>query len=428
MRTRNHRRSRYLVALAAGSAAASVSAATPVDPASPDPHTVHCSVIAIDSHIDVPRDFATPAIDPGKDGKPQLTLPAMQRGCLDAVFFSVAVGQNERSPAHYQRAWDEARDMIAGVHRMVEQYPQQITLALTAEDIERAAREGRHAALIGMENGYPLGEDLGRLREAFDLGVRYVTLTHVGHNAIADSSVPIRELGDADAEHGGLSKFGRTLIAEMNCLGIMVDISHTSKATTLQAIDASRAPVIASHSGVRAVADTPRNLDDEQLRQIAARGGVVQVAGYSSYVKPNSPEKDRAIAQIAKEMRLDGPFGWAQAANALLADFGDRLEELDSRWPRASVSDYVDHIDHIVAQVGIDHVGIGSDFYAGGGAASGGLAGWMNVSEGEHITGELLRRGYSEQDIAKVWGGNLLRVMRATEAVARDCPSSRLQN
>lgn len=428
MRAQNRLRSRYLAALAAGSAAAAVLAATPVNPATPDPHTVHCSVIAIDSHIDVPRDFATPAVDPGKDGTPQLTLPAMQRGCLDAVFFSVAVGQNERSPAHYRRAWDEARDMIAGVHRLVKQYPQQIMLALAAGDVERAVKEGRHAALIGMENGYPLGEDMSRLQEAYDLGVRYITLTHVGHNAIADSSVPIRELGDADAEHGGLSEFGRKLIAEMNCLGIMVDVSHTSKATTLQAIAASRAPVIASHSGVRAVADTPRNLDDEQLRQLAARGGVVQVAGYSSYVRSNAPEKDRAIAEIAKEMRLDGPFGWAQAPNALLADFGDRLEELDDRWPRASVADFVDHIDHIVAQVGIDHVGIGSDFYAGGGAASGGLAGWMNVSEGEHITGELLRRGYSEQDIAKVWGGNLLRVMRATEAVARTCRSSQLQH
>ncbi|MGE0581331.1 MAG: dipeptidase [Steroidobacteraceae bacterium] len=383
---------------------------------------VHCAVLAIDSHVDVPRKFATAEVDPGVDGSAQLTLPKMRRGCLDAAFFVAAVGQDERTPAGYQRAWDAAREMIAGVHRMVERYPQQIALAGTADDITRLASEGRLAAVIGLENGYPVGEDLGRVRELYRLGVRYITLTHVGHNAIADSSVPIRELGDREAEHGGLSPFGRRLIAEMNCLGMMVDVSHTSRATTLQAIEASRAPVIASHSGARAVADTPRNLDDTALRALAARGGVVQVVGYSSYVKPNDPAKDRAIAQIAREMGLDGPFAWARVPNATLVAFGDRLVQLDGRWPRAGVADFVDHIDYIVALVGIDHVGVGSDFYAGGGAASGGLAGWMDVSQGAHITAELLRRGYDAAAIAKIWGGNLLRVMRAAEAVARGCP------
>lgn len=393
--------------------------------ATQDAARIHCAALTIDSHIDVPRNFATPEVDPGVDGPAQMTLPAMRRGCLDAAFFVAAVGQHERTPDRYRRAWDEAREMIAGVHRMVERHPQQIGLARTADDVLRLAAEGRLAALIGLENGYPIGEDLDRVRELSELGVRYITLTHSGHNAIGDSSVPIRELGDRDAEHGGLSGFGRRLIAEMNCLGIMVDISHTSRATTLQAIDTSRAPVIASHSGVRAVEDTPRNLDDEVLRRLAARGGVVQVVGYSAYVKRNSPEKDRAIADIARQMGLDGPFAWAQVPNTTLVAYGDRLVQLDTRWPRAGVTDFVDHIDHIVGLVGVDHVGIGSDFYAGGGAASGGLAGWMDVSEGAHITEELLRRGYDEPAIAKIWGGNLLRVMRKAEAVARSCQRER---
>jgi membrane dipeptidase len=408
-----------LAAIAAG--LSSPTGAAPAAGGVPDAGQLHCSLLAIDSHIDVPREFASAGVDPGVDGKAQLTLPKMRRGCLDAAFFVAAAGQNARTPGGYQRAWEDTLAMIAGVHRMVARYPAEIALATSADEVVDIAGSGRLAALIGVENGYPLGEDLGRLRELHRLGVRYITLTHVGHNAIADSSVPIRELGDKDIEHGGLSAFGRRLVAEMNCLGIMVDVSHASRASTLQAIEASRAPVIASHSGARAVADSARNLDDAQLRALAARGGVVQVVGYSGYVKPNAPEKDRAIAGIAAEMGLDGPFAWAQVPNSTLAAFGERLAPLDARWPRASVADFVDHIDHVVAVAGIDHAGIGSDFYAGGGAASGGLAGWMDVSESPQITAELQRRGYDAAAIAKIWGGNLLRVMREAEAVARSC-------
>jgi len=390
-------------------------------PAAQNARSIHCSVIAIDSHIDVPNNFTTAEVDPGTNGEAQLTLPKMDRGCLDAAFFVAAVGQNRRTAAEYQRVWNEMQKMIAGIHRMTQQYPQRIVIALNADDVERISGEGRHAALIGLENAYALGPDLRRLGTLFDLGVRYITLTHVGHNAFADSSVPIKELGDADEEHGGLSPLGRDLIREMNCLGMMVDVSHTSRKTTLQAIEASAAPVIASHSAARAVANSPRNMDDEQLRLLARRGGVVQVVGYSNYIKLNSAEKERAIAKVSEKLGLGGSMAWATASNETLVNYGHRLTELDKRWPRANVSDYVDHIDHIVKLAGIDHVGVGSDFYAGGGAASGGLAGWMDVGSNAHITEELLRRGYSTEDIRKIWGGNLLRVMRETEKVAQTC-------
>lgn len=412
-------------ALACAVGAATVVATESVNAVHPTAHALHCAMLTMDSHIDVSNNFVTDEVDPGKDGEAQLTLPKMDRGCLDAVFFVAAVGQNKRSAAHYQRAWDEAQKMIAGVHSMARSYPNRVAIARTADDVMRITAKGQHAAVLGLENGYAIGADLSRLPKLFDQGVRYITLTHVGHNAIADSSVPIEELGDAAEEHGGLSEFGRRVIAEMNRLGIIVDVSHTSKKTTLQAIAASRAPVIASHSAVRALADTPRNMDDEQLRLLARRGGVIQVVGYSNYIKLNSAEKNRAIAKVSEELGLAGAMAWAQAPNSTLVAYGHRLVELDRQWPRASVADYVDHIDYIAKQVGIDHVGIGSDFYAGGGAASGGLAGWMDVSEGVHVTEEFLRRGYGKQDIAKIWGGNLLRVMREAEQAAGSTASER---
>lgn len=392
-------------------------------PASPA-RELHCATLTIDSHIDVPANFATAEVDPGADSDAQLTLRKMDEGCLDAVFLVAAVGQDERSPEHYRRAADNALKMMAGIQRMTQQYPERIELARTADDIVRIAGTGRHAALIGLENGYALGGNLEQLRTFFDMGVRYITLTHSGHNAIADSSVPIKELGDAEEEHAGLSGLGRELIARMNCMGIMVDVSHVSKKTMLQAIGTSRAPVIASHSAARSVANSPRNMDDEQLQRLAQRGGVVQVVGYSHYIRLNDPAKERAIAQVGEALGLTGPMAWARASNATLVEYGHRLVALDRQWPRANVADYVDHIEHIVDLVGIDHVGVGSDFYAGGGAASGGLQGWMDVAQNPHITAELLRRGYSAGDIGKIWGGNLLRVMRETAQVARACAQS----
>lgn len=410
-----------LLLCASGAAVVLESKSTAAEPAAAGV-SLHCAILTLDSHIDVPDGFATDEIDPAADGSAQFTLPRMERGCLDAVFLVAAVGQNRRTPAQYRQAWDQAGRMIAGIHRMARQHPDRVAIARTADDVVRIVAEGRHAVLLGVENGYPIGTDLHRLSELFDQGVRYITLTHTGHNAIADSSVPIEELGDALEEHGGLSEFGRRVIAEMNRLGIMVDVSHVSKKTALQAIAASRVPVIASHSAVRSLADTPRNMDDEQLQALALRGGVVQVVGYSDYIKRNSEAKNRAIAKAGESLGLVGPMAWAQVSNAVLVAYGQRLVELDRQWPRATVSDYVDHIEYVVKRVGIDHVGIGSDFYAGGGAASGGLAGWMDVSEGSHITEELLRRGHGEQDIAKIWGGNLLRVMRETERAAGSAP------
>lgn len=381
---------------------------------------IHMSLFTLDSHVDVPRDFATAEVDPGADaGGVQVNLPKMESGGLDAVFFAAAVPQDRRTEETYARARAEAKAMIAAIQRMTnELYPDRIELALRSRDLERIGASGKLAAMIGLENGFPIGRDLGQVRAFYDLGVRYITLTHIGHNDIADSASPVPEYGDGPAEHGGVSAFGLQVIAEMNRLGIMVDVSHLSKKAMLDAVAASEAPVIASHSAARALVDSPRNLDDEQLRALKANGGVAQVVAYSAYIRPNPPEKNAAISALGAELGLTTGPDWGRAPTALIAEYGRRLVELDKTWPRASVADFVDHIDHIARLAGLDHVGIGSDFYAGGGAASGGLDGWMDATEGVAVTRELLARGYGPEAIAKIWGGNLVRVWHEAERVA----------
>lgn len=384
-----------------------------------DARGIHDRAFTVDSHVDIPEGFATSEVDPGIDGPTQVDLPKMRKGGLDFVFFAAAVGQETRTSENYARARARALEMIHAVHRMTDElYPDEIGLAYSADDAERIRRSGRLVAAVGIENGFAIGMDLSLLHEYYDLGVRYLTLTHIGHNDIADSSNPNPDLGDSTVEHGGLSAFGRTVVAEMNRIGMLIDISHASRAATLDVLRCSRAPVIASHSAIKALADVPRNLDDEQLLAIKANGGVVQIVAYSNYLRLDSPEKTAAIKAIAVSMGLATHTDWGRASNATLAEYGRRLVELDARWPRASVQEFVDHIDYAVSLMGIDHVGIGSDFYAGGGAASGGIAGWMDAAEAPNVSAELVRRGYSAEDISKIWGRNLLRVWREVERVA----------
>ena len=379
----------------------------------------HDRILTMDSHVDVPRVFATPELDPGIDGDAQVDLPKMLKGGLDAVFFAVAVGQQTRTDENYARAKADALVMIGAVRRMTDElYPDRIQLAYTAADVRKIHAQDKLVAAIGLENAFAIGRDLSSIEQFYDLGVRYMSLTHIGHNDVADSSNPNRALGDDDTEHDGISSFGRDVIAEMNRLGMIIDVSHVSKAAMLQTLQHSRAPVIASHSSVRALADVPRNVDDEQLLALKNSGGVLQVVAYSHYIKLHSAEKAEAIRQLGESMGLATHTDWGEASNVKIASFGARIIELDKRWPRANVQDFVDHIDYAVALMGIGHVGIGSDFYTGGGAPSGGLAGWMDATETPNVTLELIRRGYSEEDIAKIWGGNLLRVWAEVEQVA----------
>ena len=378
---------------------------------------IHARVLTMDTHVDIPPDFGTESYDPreAKRGRGQIDLMGMERGGLDAVFFIVYVGQGERNPAAYARAMADAFAKFAAIRRMTDvQYPETIALARTAEDVRRIHAEGRLAALIGIENGHALGRDLDILRTYYDFGARYLGLLHNGHNDLGDSAVPYPRLKDTPTEHGGLTDFGRAAVGRANDLGIMVDISHAAMTTALDAIKVSRAPVIASHSSVKGVYDHARNLSDEALGAIRENGGVAQMVAFDAYLRPVSPERQAAFRALRTEIGIKGFADFQQLSDEKREAWHTRREEIDLKWPKASVSDFADHIDYAVNLIGIDHVGIASDFNGGGG-----IAGWDNARDTLNVTVELVRRGYGEDRIAKLWSGNLLRVMETVEAAAK---------
>jgi membrane dipeptidase len=377
---------------------------------------IHKRVLTIDTHDDIPFNFATPEVDPGVRGDRQVDLPKMREGGLDAGFFIVYVGQGPRTPEGYEKAKADAMTKFDSIHRMTEKmHPDKIGLAYAPADVERIHKSGKLVACIGIENGYVIGKDLSLIATYHSLGARYITLAHGGHNDIADSATP-RD-GEPQAEHNGLSAFGKEVVAEMNRVGIMVDISHISKKAAMDAMAASKSPVIASHSGSRAVNDHARNLDDEALQALKKNGGVVQAVALGSFVRNDPPEKRAALEALRKELGITGP-GRSAVPEEKRAEYDRRRAELDATWPGANVQDFVNHIDHMVKLIGIDHVGISSDFDGGGG-----IAGWNNAAETPNVTIELVKRGYTEAQIAKLWGGNVLRVWRDVERNAKRKPT-----
>ena len=379
---------------------------------------IHERVLTIDTHDDIPLDFATEDVDPGVRGARQVDLPKMEEGGLDAGFFVVYVGQTERTPENEAQAKADAMTKFEAIRRMAEEmYPDRIAIAYTADDFERIAASGRSIAAIGIENGYVIGRDLSLMRTYYDLGARYFGLVHNGHNDIADSANPRPNLGDGPAEHGGLSAFGAEVVAEANRLGMMLDVSHASRAAMLDTLKLSRAPVIASHSSVRALADNPRNLDDEQLLALRDNGGVMQTVALGAFVSDAASARGDAVRALRADLGLPrfGPFDPDDLAAAPRAEYDRRMAEIDERGPAADVATFVGHIDYAVELIGLDHVGISSDFDGGGG-----VEGWNHAGETFNVTLELVRRGYAETEIAQLWGGNLLRVLREVERVAAE--------
>ena len=380
-----------------------------------DPQTLHRATLTLDTHVDIPLDFATDAVDP-LDADSQVNLLRMQEGGLDAAFFIVYVGQTARTEENYAQAQAEALTKFAAIHRMTDElYADRIGLAYRAADVDRLVVEGKLVAAIGVENGYSLGADLANLDRFYELGARYVSLSHDGHNDLADSARPNATLGDVPAEHDGVSELGARAIRRMNELGIMVDISHASKQAALEAMELSAAPVIASHSSIRAVADHVRNLDDETLLALKANGGVVQVVAFNGHLKVQPPEQRAALDALAARLGLTPPVDSERLPEDVRAEYSSGVREIDAQWAPADLQDFIDHIDHAVELIGIDHVGISSDFGGGGG-----VVGWADARETPNVTAELIARGYSEDDIAKLWGGNLLRVWREVERVAEE--------
>jgi membrane dipeptidase len=398
---------------AAASNAGSDSALRGADALGETDRALHDRVLTLDTHVDIGQGYATAALDPGGFTRAQVDLPKMREGGLDAAFFIVYVGQGLISPIGYEDAAAIADDKYQAIMRMIRGYGDQIALATTADEVEAIHASGRLVALIGMENSWPLGEDLSNVAVWAERGVRYVSITHFGNNQFGGSSNPNLAQGDP-SEDPGLTELGRGLVAELNDHGVMVDVSHVGKRTMLEAIALSRAPVMASHSGARAVYDHPRNLDDEQLRAIRDNGGVAQMVAFRRYIGEVDPDLAEAERALAQEFGFTSRQDYAAATDRQRDAYQARLRDLRASMNDITISTLADHIDHAVQVAGIDHVGIASDFDGGGG-----VGGWDDASTTPAVTAELIRRGYSESDIAKIWGGNLLRVMRAVEAAAR---------
>ncbi len=379
---------------------------------------IHQRVLTIDTHTDISPDFATAEVDPGVRGDRKVDLPKMREGGLDAVFFAVYVGQTERTPENYAKVKADAMAKFEAIHRMTdEMYPDQIELAESADDVERIHASGKLVACIGIENGYAIGKDLSLLEKYYELGARYITLTHGGHNDIADSCSPREAFGDPESEHNGLSDFGQEVVQEMNRLGIIIDVSHVSKKTMFDVVAASRTPIIASHSGAKALSDVARNMDDEQLMALKENGGVIQTVALDSFLK-SPPEKVQARDALYEELGISGRSQVDGLSEDKRKQYDEKMAELDETWPPGNLQDFVNHIDHTVQLIGIDHVGIGTDFDGGGG-----IEGFNDASESPNVTIELVRRGYTEEEIAKIWSGNLLRVWREVERVAAEMQS-----
>lgn len=378
---------------------------------------IHDRVLTVDTHADTPLRMIQPGFDMAERHDPKETgskvdYPRMKEGGLDAIFFAAFVAQDIRDDDGNTRAKTLCLQMIDSIVASTQKNAEIVGLALNPEDAYTLEDAGKRAIYIGIENGYPIGKDLSNVALYFEKGVRYITLVHSSNNDLADSAT------DPDgSEHGGISDFGAEVVKEMNRLGIMVDVSHGNDSVFYDAIALSQAPIIASHSNARAVTKHDRNMTDEMLRLMAKNGGVVQLTMLADYLRvaPPNPARDSAVAALRANMKPIGEMT-QEERTALRQSF----RELNDTYPAppATVEHVADHIDHIVKVAGIDHVGIGCDFDGGGG-----IEGVFDASEVMNITVELVERGYTEEQIGKIWGGNLVRVFKEVQAVAKQIQS-----
>ena len=392
---------------------------------------IHAEVITLDTHVDIDTKNFTEAVNYTQNLPTQVDLPKMKQGGLDVAFLIVYTGQGELNEEGYRKAYANAIDKFDAIHRLTEKIaPDQIELALTSKDVRRIHKSGKKAAMIGVENAYPIGNDLSNIEKFAKRGARYMSLAHNGHSQLSDSNT-----GERDNKwlHNGLSEMGKKAIYEMNRWGIMIDLSHPSKEANMQMLKLTKAPVIASHSSARAVADHSRNLDDEQLELIKKNGGVVQTVAFRGYVNiEKSALRSKMSAEILKELAAKENFEVLEREAVMKlpeterADYITKLtalrtkflpvinERLKDKAPDVNVGDFVDHIDYLIKKMGIEHVGISSDFDGGGG-----VAGWDDASETFNVTLELVRRGYTKKQIEMLWSGNLLRVLDEVQKVAK---------
>jgi membrane dipeptidase len=382
-----------------------------------DVRSIHDAILALDAHLDIEATFFTPEQPEASGWQKLASLEKIEEGGLGAAFFVAYTDQGPLTGEGYAHAYETVLEKVDTIRRVIDGALQEkIGLALHPDQVYTVRNSGRIAVVIALENGYALGEDLERLRHLYSLGVRYVTLSQVGHNQICDSKwVP----GQPEPLHGGLSAFGEQLVGAMNELGCIIDVAHISKSSVLDVFRLSKAPVLVSHSGVQGISGVGNILDDEELDGLAENGGVIHIVGLKRAIKTDSTEMTQEIADLRAEFGF--PVDFYPFFLAFLARdvdtrraFEQRLGEIESRHGKASVRGLVDHVDYVVNRIGIDHVGLSSDFMN----HSFSLEGWRDASETRNVTLELARRGYSVEEIGKIWSGNALRVWREVEEVA----------
>lgn len=396
---------------------------------------IHDKVITIDTHADINVNNFTDSLNYTMNLDTQVNLPKMKEGGLDVAWFIVYTGQDELTPEGYKSAYENAISKFDAIHKLINDIaPEKIGLATTSSEVRNLVQEGKLVGMIGVENAYPIGEDLSNIKKFYDLGARYMSLSHNGHSQLSDSNT-----GEEDNVwlHNGLSDLGKKAVMEMNRVGMMIDVSHPSKEAIKQMFEISKAPLIASHSSSRALCNHSRNLDDELLLLFKKHGGVVQTVAFSAYVNTEKHEAfNNAQLEIYKtegekmgipvlerdsirSLNNDERKTYDEQYRKVVLAAAPRIADLKKTISPVNVQDFVDHIDYMVDLIGIDHVGISSDFDGGGG-----IDGWNDASETLNVTIELVKRGYSEEDIEKLWGGNLLRVLDEVEAVATELQKS----
>ncbi len=401
---------------------------------------IHKRVITLDTHCDINVKNFTDSLNYTQDLATQITLPKMKEGGLDVAWFIVYTGQDSLTETGYKNAYDNAMSKFNAIHKLVDDIaPDDIELALNSDDVRRINAKEKKVAMIGIENGYPVGLDISNVEKFHKLGGRYMSLSHNGHSQLCDSNT-----GELDSIwlHNGLSDLGKQVISEMNRVGMMIDVSHPSKESMRQMIELSKAPIIASHSSARALCNHSRNLDDEQLGWLKKNGGVVQTVAFTSYLNTEKNDtRNKSLKEVEKTVMDSLGAEWmtmndigkmpnGEERDAYIQTYinmkdivKQKAKTMKNLPPAVDVTDFVNHIDHLVEKMGINHVGISSDFDGGGG-----IAGWSDASETFNVTLELVKRGYTESQIAQLWSGNLLRVLDECEAVAEGIQSKSNDN
>ncbi|WP_034058466.1 dipeptidase [Lacinutrix jangbogonensis] len=406
---------------------------------------IHERVITLDTHCDINVKNFTDSLNYTQELDTQITLPKMKAGGLDVAWLIVYTGQDSLTDKGYKNAYENAMAKFDAIHKLTTEIaPNDIELAVSSSDVERITKSGKKVAMIGIENGYPIGLDIKNVEKFYNLGARYMSLSHNGHSQLCDSNTGEEK---NDWLHDGLSDLGKEVVLEMNRLGMMIDVSHPSKESMRQMIELSKAPIIASHSSARALCNHSRNLDDEQLQWLKENGGVVQTVAFKSYLNTKKEdiyqkERKKLLEKIGDSIHESGNNLFVKkwyseghwntltkaekqeindgAALKVLLNLFEKKSKTIANFPEnVSVTDFVNHIDYLVEKMGIDYVGISSDFDGGGG-----IEGWKDASETFNVTLELVKRGYTESDIEQLWSVNLLRVLDEVEAVAYEIQKS----